>query len=206
MASQASTSAGSQNVPENLDLAELDDGVNIYYICQRKWDAQGLDRCNAASKSEGWSPKSDDPNAPAQRWYCPVCGARYRAAYGVLVEILLKGDTEKAIYCKADLPPGNMYHLMTLCAQGRVTHVDDMLPEPADAIQESLRMQGRSHAFLPQNRDDFFTEIVPGVFTFSGGVRGLPTVHWYQIYYIINKDRLNLPSGSSGSPASAPFP
>ena len=210
MASQPGTSSGlpsgtptgSLHVTGGQEMEGENDVVSIYFICQRKWDPEGRERCNAASKADGWIPKSDDPNARAQRWYCPVCGCRYKAAYGVLVEILLKGNTQRALYCKAEVMPDNMVHLMKLCALGRVRHVDDFHLSLGDAVQQSIRPQDRGNPLLLQDRDEFFTEVTPGVYTFSGGVGGLPTVHWYEIYHILNRERLDF----HGWAASAPFP
>ena len=58
---------------------------NVYYICQRKWGAEGKDRCNAAIQSLMWDRLVDDPIATKQRWYYNIRGTRYNTAYGVLV-------------------------------------------------------------------------------------------------------------------------
>ena len=65
--------------------------------------ASGGDRrCNTLTLSAHWQRRHGDPLASGQRWYCPVCSARYKTGSGVLVEFV-GGDA--SYYLRADFPP-----------------------------------------------------------------------------------------------------
>lgn len=56
--------------------------------------------------SSCWDLFLKDPLARHQRWYCKLCNKRYKASFGVLIQILHKGI---ANYVYADLPPMHFY-------------------------------------------------------------------------------------------------
>ena len=191
MASQPGPSSGNfiQAVDYNDTwFLEKETEFNVYYICQRKYDAEGKDRCNAAIQSLAWDRMIADPIANKQRWYCNVCGARYKTAYGVLVELIVKGNTKEALYCKADLPPEDMKDLKAMCVQSKLRH--------ANTPQELL---AALPTLSPQDRGTFFTETKPGVFTFTTEVcDSLPKMEWYQLYNLVKEDK-ELPGTASSS-------
>ena len=43
--------------------------------------------------------------ATGQRWYCPVCNARYRTTFGLIVEILGPSGPDSGHYATAEFPP-----------------------------------------------------------------------------------------------------
>ena len=78
----------------------------MWYVCRghTAWD----DKKNAHTEclniitSKKWGTLYEDPMAPGQRWTCP-CGTRYRAGFGVICEINVKG-LAGTIYMKAEVP------------------------------------------------------------------------------------------------------
>ena len=61
-------------------------------------------------KTWGGTLRTDDPFAFNSRWYC-VCKARYKAQFGMIIEIEVEG---KFYYVKAELPPGNLMNLKAM--------------------------------------------------------------------------------------------
>ncbi len=51
-------------------------------------------------QSKAWERLIDNPLATGQRWYCK-CGARFKTAWGQVVELQLRGET---IYFRAAVP------------------------------------------------------------------------------------------------------
>ena len=49
-----------------------------------------------------WVRRFEDPLATKQRWYCKLCGTKYRCKFGVIVKNGL------AMYCKAGFPRDHM--------------------------------------------------------------------------------------------------
>jgi hypothetical protein len=74
---------------------------NYYFVCK----AGGINPCWTMINSKNWTQYHADPIANKQRWYCKVCGARYKTRYGVLIEIVQK-DTAK--YMMAGFPPDSI--------------------------------------------------------------------------------------------------
>ena len=50
------------------------------------------ERCNTLAASSRWLRKQADPLAYKQVWYCPVCNARYRTTFGVLLQMISDGE------------------------------------------------------------------------------------------------------------------
>ena len=93
-----------------------EEGVfNVYYVCR----AGGNTACNTVIQAKAWDRVKDDPLATGQRWYCH-CKARYRVAWGTLVEIFRDGA---ACYCLANLPSPHMQDVKGLSIEQRFKHV-----------------------------------------------------------------------------------
>ena len=69
------------------------------YKCDRKW---GEEICYTFIASSCWQRRFADPLAEGQRWYCTVCGARYKTTSGVLLQFVQDG---KEMYSRASFPP-----------------------------------------------------------------------------------------------------
>ena len=103
-----------------------EEGVyNVYYVCR----AGGNTPCNTVIQAKAWDRMKDDPLASKQRWYCH-CKARYKTAWGTLVEIFRDGV---ACYCLAGLPSPHMKDLKGLLVEQSFKHVKSA-PELYDSI------------------------------------------------------------------------
>ena len=70
-----------------------------------------------------WGRMLEDPQiAAGQRWYCPLCAARYRTRHGVLVDIVIKGQRQQALYAKADFPPDDIKDLKAMAVEHKLRH------------------------------------------------------------------------------------
>ena len=89
-------------------------GVRVFYVCDRLW---GGERCPTVIASSRWQRRFDDPLQTKQRWFCTVCGARYKVASGVLVQFTQHG---RESYARASIPPTHLQ--MVKCASVQRTH------------------------------------------------------------------------------------
>ena len=58
-------------------------------MCGRKC---GTEICTTVVISSRWNRRHEDPLADKQRWYCPVCSARYKTTNGVLLQMTQGGQ------------------------------------------------------------------------------------------------------------------
>ncbi len=79
-----------------------------FYLCGRKW---GEERCHTLTVSSLWNRLHQDPIATKQRWYCPVCQAKYKTTNVVMVELMCNGETS---YVKAPFPPDDIADLKAM--------------------------------------------------------------------------------------------
>jgi len=75
-----------------------------WYICQAK-QGEGWGNCNTLIASKRWDTLHDEPEATWQRWHCGSCGARYKTAFGLLIEVKKGGI---GCYILAEFPPNHM--------------------------------------------------------------------------------------------------
>ena len=76
-------------IPLRLKDGKLTGGFNSFYICLANTPNAPGTKCSTIIISKKWDMM--DPANPicfGQRWYCRSCGARYRPAFGQLVEII----------------------------------------------------------------------------------------------------------------------
>ena len=73
--------------------------------------------------------------ATRQRWYCGVCGAKYKTKFGLLMEIKHQG---LGCYILADFPPQHMFDLKGAIIQQRFAE-DLASPEKLYAILPDLK-------------------------------------------------------------------
>ena len=84
-------------------LQKGEGAFNVFYICcagGAEWP------CNTVIESQLWDRLQDELQASRQRWYCKCCSARYRTKFGVMVEIVIKGQP---MYCHSELPPRDVF-------------------------------------------------------------------------------------------------
>ena len=149
---------------------------NVYYVCLRKWDAAGTDRCNTATNSFAWDRLHADPLATKQRWYCPECGKRYTTTYGVIVELIDRTITPAvAMYSKAEFPPQDIQDLKALCVQQKLRQAKS----PKELLDSLPWMSVADQTHI-------FTKSKDGVFRFCNETReNLPQLEWYQLYNLV---------------------
>jgi hypothetical protein len=75
---------------------------NYYFVCK----AGGANNvCWTMINSKNWTQLHEDPIADGQRWYCKICGAKYKTSFGVLIEIV---QQHAVSYMMADYPPDSI--------------------------------------------------------------------------------------------------
>ena len=83
----------------NTDTGSL----RAFYICAA--NNRGKSRpCGTAMPSRAWGRKYAAITAKDQKWYCGVCGCRYNATWGMLVEISNMGGNPGSFFFLADCP------------------------------------------------------------------------------------------------------
>jgi hypothetical protein len=84
-----------------------------YFVCLAggsQW------RCMHAMTSKGWRTKHDASQGwvKGQRWYCPICSAGFKTAFGVLVEVHVNGQLH---YMRAKIPDDTSLDIQALNAE-----------------------------------------------------------------------------------------
>ena len=100
-------------------------GVRVFYVCDRP---VGYDRCPTVIVSSRWQRRWEDPLQTKQRWFCTVCGAKYKTTNGVLVQFTQHG---RESYARASIPPTHLQ--MVKCASVQRTH--DLAVTPESLLQ-----------------------------------------------------------------------
>ena len=60
-----------------------------YYVCRA---GQKGSECDCMITSKDWARKFGDPAASRQKWYCGICGSKYRTSFGMVVQLCLKSE------------------------------------------------------------------------------------------------------------------
>ena len=93
-----------------------DDKFRMFYICQ----AGGQWRRMTATSYKSY------PLATNQRWYCVVCGGRYKVGFGILIEVKHKDIT---YFIRASVLDGNVLDVLALSDERRlVEELFNILP------------------------------------------------------------------------------
>ena len=61
--------------------------AGAFYICEWTPDEGKTEECHTLILSKVWGRKHEDPLKRKQKWYCKICGTKYKTYYGMLVEI-----------------------------------------------------------------------------------------------------------------------
>jgi hypothetical protein len=74
--------------------------------------------CMTAISSKLWKRKFEDPGATKQKYKCTICGANYKASWGVLIELTLKKD--EIYYFRAPVPDEDTLDIKAMDLERRV--------------------------------------------------------------------------------------
>ena len=137
-----------------------------FYLCGRQW---GTERCTTLTVSSLWNRLHHDPLATGQRWYCPVCEARYKTSNGVMVEMLIQGVS----YClKAPFPTDDIIDLKAMAVEKH--HAEAKSPE------ELLMAIPEAH---PVGAGWLVATEHDGSYSYQEAVfEDIPSLNWDQIY------------------------
>ena len=84
-----------------------------YYVCMA---GGNMNRCGTAILSAKWRRLKEDKTATGQRYYCMVCGSRYKTSNGVLIEMKIN---KKCFYTLADIPHTGIEDLRSMIIESR---------------------------------------------------------------------------------------
>ena len=140
---------------------------HVYYVCKA---GATLWPCSALIESLAWDRLRADPAATKQRWYCKQCYSRYKAKYGVCVEIVMNN---RAFYSLAELPPFDLQDAKLMMIEEN--YQEHKTPEALLAALPRIKPLDRS-AFLTPTQHD-------GHYKFDGEMlKTIPTFEWNQLY------------------------
>ena len=141
--------------------------LRVFYICNRKI---GDGKCSTLITSGNWARKFEDPLATKQVWYCTVCGAKYKVANGVMIE-MVDGGTHR--YLRASFPEHGLQQVKWTAIQEAhstaATPQDLLATIPAAAIHPNSVIQP-----IPG---------LPGSYTFHGpAFDNVPHFEWGKLF------------------------
>ena len=92
-------------------------GMRTFFVCLagvgRDWNGK-LMQCKTLTANADWKRLHEDPLAYHQRWYCPVCTARYATKFGLLVELVQNG---RPIYLRTTFPCRDVQDLKNMMVE-----------------------------------------------------------------------------------------
>ena len=139
-----------------------------FYLCGRKW---GQERCHTLTVSSLWSRLHQDPIATKQRWYCPVCMAKYKTSNGVMVELMCNGETS---YVKAPFPPDDIKDLKAMAVEKQHAGIN--------TVEELLQAIPEAH---PVGAEWLTPTCFEGTYSYQEAVFDeVPMLDWNRIYSI----------------------
>ena len=151
--------------------------------------------CGHTIRSDVWDRLHQNMSATGQRWYCSVCKARYKTAWGVICEIVMP---ERSLYSTADIPPHSIEDAKRMCVERRFKH--------ARTPQELLDMLPRAKPF----DNGAFLQPKPnleGVYKFDVALfRTVEKLDWNQLYNLsdVAEAKASAAASSAGPPPAAP--
>ena len=114
--------------------------LRVFYVCARKVNA--TETCSTLTTSSAWHRKHQDPLESKQKWYCPVCGAKYKTNSGTMVQMALDGES---LFVRAEIPTEAFKQIKAASVQRthpQATTPEDLLraiPEAAVRATDWLR-------------------------------------------------------------------
>ena len=162
--------------------------MRVFYVCNRKF---GEDRCNTIIVSSRWRRMFEDPLASKQRWYCTVCGARYKTSNGVMIQLVCDGVDS---FVRATFPEHGMQQVKWTNVQR--THKHATTPEAL--------LQAIPEAAIHPNRVIQPVQGTPGSYFFEGKLfDSIPCFDWAKLF---TEDFLGIKVTSAGVRAPGPPP
>ena len=139
----------------------------------------------------------------SQRWYCKRCNTRYRAKFGVIIEIIRGG---KALYCKSDCPTEHIKDAKAMAIERNTAAHNHATPESLYAALLVMRPMDQG-AFLEA------TEQVGHYQMDLDHFYALPELKWADIFaMVLNADQGNelvnrfiITTGAGEGPEPAPL-
>ena len=130
--------------------------------------------CGTLTISAGWKRMIQDPLATKQRWYCPLCGAKYRVKFGTYCEWQI-GETTYS--CLASYPPPAVERM-----QEAVGMTGELVPNwvPPKSPQELL---DRIPVAMPMSSVLYSVPGYAGVFKYDKKLfEKMPVMDWAQFF------------------------
>ncbi len=161
------------------DKSRLIGKFTSFYICRGKLGSP-TDFCWSVIPSKEWERKMEDPLASKQRWYCNSCGARYKTAWGMLIEIL---TADAVMYVQADIPDMNVEDIRAMYLEDRLKPTDpedlyarirDLAPVTTNLLRpmEPSEQWNTEKPFNPR----VYKFVSPDVFA------QVPKFSWHQVF------------------------
>lgn len=130
-----------------------------------------------------------------QRWYCPVCGCKYKASWGMMIQIVTDFETPRALdfNCRAEVPDHDIEDLKALRHERSdfrdITDplelkkaIPDRLPCLASGTLRAARDDEVQHAAVSQFKDKRPLSYGVYILTNPQALEDLPKFAWNQIY------------------------
>ncbi len=153
-----------------------------YYICRSGSTMSGslAEKCWSIIPSKDWMTRFDDPLASKQRWYCPCCSAKYKATWGMLIEILADGQV---VYVLADCPDTNCEDVraMYLEAKHKPKDPEDLYEKVKHVMPFTTNLIRKMN---PNEQYDTSRPFNPRVYKFTDPdvLETIPKFSWHQIF------------------------
>ena len=144
-------------------------GFRVYYFCEA---GGSVNQCLTLTLSDEWDRLHEQPDATGQRWYCPMCGTRYKTRFGVLCEMFAK-DTNIAYYAKAEFPPGTLRDVKFMAIEENFRNC--VTPEELLAALPKVSPRAVGTVFQPAGPRGAF-RIMKSTW------EALPKLEWFQLY------------------------
>ena len=108
---------------------------SYYYVCEGNLGDGST--CGTVIASAAWCRRHDNPLQPQQRWYCGICGARYRVKWGTFCEWII--GTQSYV-CLAVYPPPAVETMKEGLVLSGAHNPAWRTPATADALMKSIPM------------------------------------------------------------------
>ena len=142
----------------------------MFWICLA---GKSAGRCLHITESKKWLRLHDDPLANSQRWYCQYCQARYKAGWGVVLEIRSPCGLH---FVKASIPDDYLWDVQSLHTEATIN------ARSAQELYERVPVCPPTvcEVIAPVNADSGLYRVVS-----EAAYDTLPTFPWYQVFNLV---------------------